>query len=315
MKTLGIQTKFALLAGAALTMSGCAVEEMQKAKVQADLGEASRQVSIGQLATARQWADRAINADPDNVGTYVYTGAQGYTVDGIFQAAGDYKDEAYYDQKAVKKFPNEFRTLQSLMDAQEVLGDTAGEVQTTQKLIPMLENKIKTGNVDAKVYTALGQAYWVVGNRAKALATYQRGMSIYITDWGIYNSMAYEIAVVNSKPDLQQALNAGKTALAKAQQQNEGAWQIAQIRDTIGWVEYRQGKYKQAEIDMDKALKSIPREPESIYHLGMIYQAEGDRAAAAAQFKRAVDIAPDYADAKNALAQLARTASTQGGAR
>lgn len=298
--------KLAAIALLAAAVSGCGVEEMQKEQVQGDLTEAARQASIGQPKTAREWVDRAIAADPGDVDTYVRMsdGQEGTTIDTVFEALNDYATEAYYNRQAAARFPNDYQPLAALMNAQEMLGDTAGEQQTAGKLIPLLKARIAKGNADSRTRTTLADAYLVSGNRKLALATYQAAMSIYVADPEVYNIMAYSIAQVNSTPDLPQALNAAKTALAKAEQQKLNDDEIAEIQDTLGWVEYRMGNYKQAEADMDDALTALPREPESLYHLGMIYLGEGNKAAARAEFEKALAVAPDYANPKAGLALI-----------
>jgi tetratricopeptide (TPR) repeat protein len=304
--TTALLSKISAIGLMAVAVSGCGVEEMQKVNVQANLREAARLASIGQTEAAKTWVDRAIAADPGNISTYVSSpqNTDDLTVDAIFISVGDYRDAEFYDSKAATKYPNDYRLLSSLMTEQQFLGETAAEAQTATKLVLVLEDRIKQGKIDGNVLATLADGYWTIGNRQKALATVQRATTIYITNWNVYNHVAYEIAQVNSKPDLAQALNYANIALSDAQKQNTDDEEIAAIRDTIGWIEYRQGNYKQAEIDINNALEVIPREGESHYHLAMIYLAEGNQPAAKAELTKALLISPDYADAKTAMAQV-----------
>lgn len=318
-RTTLLMTKISTAALLAFAFSGCGFEDvMQKQKVQDNLSEASRQLSLGNLTSARAWTDRAIHADPGYAGAYVtvpdtssMTGNDDMvegsaTIYGVYVAGGDYADAVSYLKQGAKEFPNEYRILTALLDCEQIVGDSAGEQQTANQLVSVLNARIAKGNVDGDVLTALGTAYLTLGNRTKALATYQKAMSIYVTDWGVYNNSAYELAVVNSKQDLPQALNNATIALGQAQKQggDDEEGNVAEIRDTIGWIEYRMGKYSQAAYDINQALETIPDEPESHYHLGMIYLAEGERSAAKSEFTKAILIAPAYADAKAALAQV-----------
>jgi len=308
---LTLITKFSVLFVLGAALSGCGIqEEMQKGKIQDDLQEAAHQASLGNLAQTKVWVDRAITADPERVETYVYTKPeedQTYiTAVDVFASVNDYKDVEAYMQKAAVKFPNDYHVQVALMNAQEILGETAAMQQTANHLTTILEARVAKGNVDGDVLASLSSAYWQLGNRPKALATSQKAISIYVTDWRLYNIIAYSIADVNSKPDLAQALNNAKVALAGAQKQggDNVDSHVAAIRDTIGWVEYRQGNYKQAGADINLALEASPREPEIRYHLAMVYLAEGDKAAAKSELTKALLVYPDYADAKAAMAQV-----------
>jgi len=314
---LSLITKVSAVITAASALSGCGIQrELQKAKIQSDLMEAQRAASLGNTATTKLWIDRAILADPTNAGTYVLSSAKSpgqddLSVESVLTGSdknsasvADYKTAEVYLAKAASQFPSDYHVLRALLNTQKTLGESTAVTQTATNLIAVLEARITAGNVDADVLTTLSGAYWTVGNRQKALANAQKAISIYVADPEVYNGSAYEIAEANSQPDMAQALNNAKIALTKAKQQGAGETYLSAIRDTIAWVEYRQGNYKQAQVDANLALEASPRQAELRYHLAMIYLGEGDKAAAKSELTKALLISPDYADAKTAMAQV-----------
>jgi len=314
---LSLITKASLIIVASAVLSGCGIqEELQKAKIQADLMEAQRSASLGNTAATKLWIDRAILADPTNAGTYVVASAKSpgqddLSVESVLKGSdknsasvADYKTAEVYLTKAAAQFPSDYHVLMALLDTQKTLGESAAITQTATNLIKVLEARITAGNVDGDVLTTLSGAYWIVGNRQKALANTQKAISIYVADPEVYNGSAYEIAEANSQPDMAQALNNAKIALTKAKKENASDVYLSAVRDTIAWVEYRQSNFKQAEADANLALEANPRSPEMRYHLAMIYLGEGDKAAAKSELTKALMVSPDYADAKTAMAQV-----------
>lgn len=302
-----VSTVLALAAG----LSGCGIQEdLQKAKAQEELADGFRLASIGKMKDARDTVDTVIAADPDNSAVYVDQKPDDdtfdITVNEVFGGNGLYQVDEEYLQRAEKKFPDDYHVQFALLNAQQILGETASVQQTATQLITTLEARIAKGNVDGDVLATLTNAYYITGNHPKALATSQKALSIYVADWRVYNQIAYAVADANSKPDLKQALNTANLALNMAQKQggNYVDINVALVRDTVGWCEYRLGDYKKAEADVNLALEVVPREAGIRYHLGMIYLAEGDKAAAKSELTKALLISPSYADAKTAMEQV-----------
>ena len=55
----------------------------------------------------------------------------------------------------------------------------------------------------------------------------------------------------------------------------------------------KEKKYAEASIEFKKAIQKDPRNGEARYHLGLLYEATGNRAAAGGEFIRAADLMPD----------------------
>ena len=63
--------------------------------------------------------------------------------------------------------------------------------------------------------------------------------------------------------------------------------------DSLGWALYLLGRYDEALVELEKALKLEPTEPEIIEHLGDVYWQVGRRRDAEFQWRRALSFDPD----------------------
>ena len=297
-----------------LFLTGCGSKLQNALEVQSTLAEAYRHAQVDpDDKQARQWVDKAIALAPNNPVTYfgdptVTTPGPEIGVATVFQAVGDDAALVDYMQQAVQKFPNDDRGYQLLVDAEGRLGRTAERQATAAKLIPLLTQKLKTpGAMDIEDLTvALAQAYFDSGDPVSGDATYQKAIQAYPRSPTPLNNLAYAYAVSNTH--LAEALPLAQQAVTLALKKNADPdtddTEVAGYQDTLGWVQYRQGNYKEAEQNLLEAASNIPRLPEVRYHLGAVYAAEGKTDAARAEFGHAVLLSPGYVDAQQALDKL-----------
>ena len=69
--------------------------------------------------------------------------------------------------------------------------------------------------------------------------------------------------------------------------------QVSQFKDTLGWINYRQGDAKAAVPLLEAAAAGLPNVASVHYHLGMSYVGIGEVAKASAQFNEALARSPD----------------------
>jgi Flp pilus assembly protein TadD len=76
------------------------------------------------------------------------------------------------------------------------------------------------------------------------------------------------------------------------------------IIDSLGWAHYRLGDMQRAADLLEQASDLAPDNAEIEYHLGAVYTALGRTDAARAQFRRALELSPELAPARQALEEL-----------
>jgi tetratricopeptide (TPR) repeat protein len=86
-----------------------------------------------------------------------------------------------------------------------------------------------------------------------------------------------------------------KASLDQAEQLAGGLQKspLPQFKDTLGWVDYREGNYNAAIPLLQDAAAALPNVALIHYHLGMSYLAASQPDKATEQFKSALDHAPD----------------------
>ena len=82
---------------------------------------------------------------------------------------------------------------------------------------------------------------------------------------------------------------------------------IANFKDTLGWIAYRQGDFRAAVPLLEEAVAAHPKVPAERFHLGMAYLAVGGSGKASEQFKMALEETPDSELKAKILAGLQKT--------
>jgi rhomboid protease GluP len=95
-------------------------------------------------------------------------------------------------------------------------------------------------------------------------------------------------------------------ALALARRATDAEPTNGVYRDTLGWIYYRLGRYDDAFVAMQDALRREPGEPDIRYHMGAVLEARGDLSAAAREYREALRLNPQLAPAARALQRLGR---------
>ena len=84
---------------------------------------------------------------------------------------------------------------------------------------------------------------------------------------------------------------------------------VPQFKDTLGWVSYRNGDYKDAVALLEEAAAALPDRALIHYHLGMTYIATGQLTKASEQLNTALKQAPS-ADLKAKIAAALKKTGT-----
>ena len=299
-------------------LSGCGTQAQNAIKVQNILSEAKRHAQVDpDDKQARVWADRAVAVAPQNIDTYV--GVRDPTLSesllsiaAVFDTVGDDAAMADYMQQAALKFPDDERPLQRLDVSLSRLGRTA-EMKASATKLAALSTKLllKPNAQDIVTLTVIrAQALWDSGDIADGTTEFRKALQAYPTSSLFPNGLAYNFAEANT--NLPEALTLAQQALILAQRDiGDGKEEeVAQVQDTLGWVQHQQGDNKNAEQNLQEAAGAMPRQPEIRLHLGVIYAAQGKTDAARSEFNHALLISKDYFAAKQALATLPKSTAS-----
>lgn len=148
---------------------------------------------------------------------------------------------------------------------------------------------------------ALGLCYGRLGNKRAAADCYAEAVRMAPDDPWILNNAGYGLAELDM--NLDEALRLTKAAVKKRPD-------VGAIVDSLGWVYYKKsihqdGAYlEDALYHLERAVRLLPDDPEIRYHLGEAYRACGRNAQAAAEFRKALKLAPGHIKARKALQEL-----------
>jgi membrane associated rhomboid family serine protease/Flp pilus assembly protein TadD len=149
---------------------------------------------------------------------------------------------------------------------------------------------------DIEILTKLALVYTHTGEYEKAVSGYRAALKQRPKDAGLLNNLAYLYAD-NLNSNLDEAAQMAERATA-LEPKSGTFW------DTRAWVYYRQQRWDDAYASQREALLLEPRIPEIRYHMGAIHEARGDRAAARAEYERALSFDAGFAPAREALLRL-----------
>jgi tetratricopeptide (TPR) repeat protein len=124
---------------------------------------------------------------------------------------------------------------------------------------------------DPQLQMNAAMAYEKAGKLVEALEIYRR-IWAQNKDVRAANNLAYVISQLHPD-DPDQLVEAAQTIAAAV----EAVPGIPAFRDTLGWVNYLQGRKEEAREELWRAVKGMQRSPEAHYHVGMAEADVGDR--------------------------------------
>ena len=172
-------------------------------------------------------------------------------------------------------FPGAYGMLATVYLAANKLPQAAQEVEKLVTKSPR--------NVQALM--TLGNIYEKMRDFSKARDAYERLLSITPDFAPALNNLAFLYAEHLKQPDKAYPL----AQKARSLQPGDGS-----IADTLGWVLYKRGEYRQALALFQESAAKSPDEPEIQYHLGMAHYMMGQSDAARTAFAQAAKSTTDF---------------------
>jgi tetratricopeptide (TPR) repeat protein len=245
-------------------------------------------ITAGKPDQAIAFLQSVLKANPSNAAAYVLLGS--------VQLANKAPDQARQSfLNAIKQQPKDdagYKALAELYVAQNNNDEALKTVQSGLKEVPD----------SFALQMTLAGLLERTGDYEGAISSYQRLHDKDPSSIVVSNNLASLLADYRTdKPSLDEA-----QALAASLQKSS----VPQFKDTLGWVDYRQGNYQAALPLLQSAAEKLPKLALVRYHLGMTYAAMGQTGKAAEQFKMALSQAPDQELEQKIHAALVKT-STQ----
>jgi tetratricopeptide (TPR) repeat protein len=203
-------------------------------------------------------------------------------------------------REAVQTAPSWDQTYQGLAQAQTAAGQYDDALSTLQLGI----QKTLGSNL---LIGALGRLYERLGRSGDAIALYESLLKKNPDSSLAANNLAMLLVTYRHDP-------------ASLRRAEELAQQLASssevsVTDTRGWVKFKSGDLRGAEVLLRQAVDKQPSEPELRYHLGMAQLRSGERQPARQNLEAALSSGQSFIgrhEAEAALAQLKSVAAAGG---
>ena len=164
------------------------------------------------------------------------------------------------------------------------------------KAIPEFEIAIALNKTFSSAYFQLGVAYDQLGDWKKAEPYFQQAVAVDTMNASACNYIGYTLADRNEK-------------LYEARRMIERALELEEnnpaFLDSLGWLDYREGNFKQALAHL-KAASELVSDAVIFDHLGDCQKAMGSLAEAAQSYAKSLEIEPENKKVKEKLAALNR---------
>jgi tetratricopeptide (TPR) repeat protein len=197
-------------------------------------------------------------------------------------------------QKAIQVYERAMEKVTDKTLILYLLGTAYAQEKNYDSAISILRKASDKSPEDTRILLALGSTYEQSGDFDQAVATLERLLRIDSTNASALNYLGYMFADKGIRLD--ESLAMIKKALEY--EPNNGAY-----LDSYGWVLYRQGQLKEAEIQIKKALEVIGNDPIVHEHLGDIYNALGESKKAKKEWEEALKLNPENVNLKKKLGE------------
>lgn len=202
--------------------------------------------------------------------------------------------------KAVETLERSLGTRPDWTASRDLLVEAYKNNGDLHKAIQVLESQRKEDPGDLRSQMQLAQLYSKAGERRLAIRAYEALLAEHPSTVAALNNLAYLYAEESS--DLELAVRLARKARTLAPS-NPG------VADTLGWILYRRGEYKEALSLIREAERMAKDVPVLQYHLGMALYRMGDADGAKAALLHATKAQGDFEgrdDAAETLAFLER---------
>lgn len=151
------------------------------------------------------------------------------------------------------------------------------------------------------IYGSLSSAYIAQNQPDRAVEIARAGFAVDPSDPSAMNLLGYVYADASVVDKLNEALDLTQKAVKIATSEGRPDEEVATYLDSVGWVKYQQGRVDEAVSDLSRAAYALPRQPDVLYHLGKAYIKQGKYADAMVVLERALKIAPNASEIEQAL--------------
>lgn len=163
------------------------------------------------------------------------------------------------------------------------LGSFYEESKRYNEALEILEKGLALDTENVRMQFRIGVVYDKMGRRQDAIAFMEKVLLAEPDNVKALNFLGYTYAEMGIELDKAEAL---VTRALKIKPQD------GYITDSLAWVYFKQGKYEQALVWMEKAVALVPDDPVILEHLGDVYEKLNKSDLALKYYQRSLEIEP-----------------------
>jgi len=226
-------------------------------------------VQAGKPEDAENFLQGVLKANPNNAEALVLFGS-------LKQTRGQKIEAEEFHQKAIDVQPANpigYRALSRLKTGEK-------DIETAEKII---RSGLEVSPDNFVLGLDLAALHELKGDQEAAIAQYER----------LYRLNPQSSVVANNLASLLADFRQGDADLRRASElagrlRNSP---IPHFKDTVGWIHYRNGKYKEAVAILKDVAEALPKNALVRFHLGMAYFGNGESNKAAVELTEALKLA------------------------
>lgn len=151
---------------------------------------------------------------------------------------------------------------------------------------------IESSEFKSQIYSSLGDAYQQQKNYKASETAYDDALRLMPNNTYTLNNYAYYLSLRNEQLEKAEKMSAKSNEL-----ENDNA----SFQDTYAWILFKQAKFSEAKIWMEKAMKNNDDSAVQYDHFGDILFALGETQNAVIQWKKALELAPNQLDIQSKI--------------
>ncbi len=248
---------------------------------------------LGKIYLQKSQAQEAIAQFKQAVKDYPQSIDARYMLALTYFDLGDYANAEIYFKELTHKKSDNFEYTYNLGVAQGKMGHTEDAITTLSRAAKMPDHK-------GEPQFAMGEIYQLEKQYDKAIAKYQECLSINPNFAEVYNNLG---VIYGAKSDFPQAVKSFQKALELKPNYNPARKNLgyAEAHTAMAVSLMTQGKAKEAQEQLLKAIEIDPQFADAYYNLGLLLHQQNQVAQAILQYQTALQCDPKHARSHNNL--------------
>ena len=208
------------------------------------------------------------------------------------------------DAEAIKQYNDYIKAYPSDVDGYINLGALYKRTDKTDLAIKNFEKAYELKSDDIDTIKDLAFCYHKICNYEKAVNFYDKALAKDENNYSLNYNKSIALHALEKYPE---AIASYEKVLTLKQDDEVIKTNLDAALIEYGYKLFDEGKYSEAKVNFEKAVKINEKEPSAYFGLALTYQKENNKTSAISYFQKAVDLAPKNEEYKKAFEEFKDT--------